>query len=95
MSNVESKVESTAVVERLLHGVGNANGRKVHKLGTNFFIFDGYCSTVQGLLDWFEVDLGFTKLSFIQIDLCLIFWRKECLFTEVLNLSSPPRSYRQ
>ena len=22
--------------------------------------FDGYCSTVQGLLDWFEVDLGFT-----------------------------------
>jgi len=30
---------------------------------------DGYYSTVQGLLDWFEVDLGFTKLSFIQIDL--------------------------
>ena len=27
--------------------------------------FDGYCSTVQGLLDWFEVDLGFTELSFI------------------------------
>jgi len=22
--------------------------------------FDGYCSTVQGFLDWFEVDLGFT-----------------------------------
>jgi len=22
---------------------------------------DGYCSTVQGLLDWFEVDLGFTE----------------------------------
>ena len=33
--------------------------------------FDGYCSTVQGLLDWFEVDLGFTELSFIQIDLCV------------------------
>ena len=30
--------------------------------------FDGYCSTVQGLLDWFEADLGFTNLSFIQID---------------------------
>jgi len=28
---------------------------------------DGYCSTVQGLLDWFEVDLGFTELLFIQI----------------------------
>ena len=26
--------------------------------------FDGYCSTVQGLLDWFEEDLGFTELSF-------------------------------
>ena len=25
------------------------------------FFFDGYCSTVQGLLDWFEVDLGFTR----------------------------------
>jgi len=23
--------------------------------------FGGYCSTVQDLLDWFEVDLGFTK----------------------------------
>ena len=23
--------------------------------------FDGYCSTVQGLLDWFEVNLGFTR----------------------------------
>jgi len=33
--------------------------------------FDGYCSTVQDLLDWFEVDLGFTELSFIQIDLCV------------------------
>ena len=30
----------------------------------------GNCSTVQGLLDWFEVDLGLTKLLFIQIDLC-------------------------
>ena len=35
--------------------------------------FDGYCSTVQGLLDWFEVDLGFTELSFIQIDLCVLY----------------------
>ena len=33
---------------------------------------DGYCSTVQGLLDWFEVDLGFTELSLIQIDLCVV-----------------------
>jgi len=33
---------------------------------------DGYCSTVQGLLDWFEVDLGFTEFLFIQIDLCVM-----------------------
>jgi len=38
----------------------------------NAGFFDGYCSTVQGLLDWFEVDLGFTELSFIQIDLCVV-----------------------
>ena len=25
-------------------------------------VLDGYCSTVQGLLDWFEVDLGFPEL---------------------------------
>jgi len=30
-------------------------------------IYIGYFSTVQGLLDCFEVDLGFTQLSFIQI----------------------------
>jgi len=33
---------------------------------------DGYCSTVQGLLNWFEVDLGFTELLFIQIGLCVM-----------------------
>ena len=49
--------------------------------------FDGYCSTVQGLLDWFEVDLGFTKLSFIQIDLCVL-----CIFVlySRVSLSSCP-----
>jgi len=34
-----------------------------------YTFLDGYCSTVQGLLDWFEVDLGFTKLLLIQIGL--------------------------
>ena len=33
----------------------------------NTFV-DRYCSTVQGVLDWFEVDLGFTELLVIQID---------------------------
>ena len=30
----------------------------------------GYFSTLQGLQDWFEVDLGFHERVFIQIDLC-------------------------
>ena len=45
--------------------------------------FDGYCSTVQGLLNWFEVDLGFTELSFIQIDLCVL-----CVFVLYSSFSS-------
>ena len=35
-------------------------------------LLDGYCSTVQGLLDCFELDLGFTELLFIQIHLCVM-----------------------
>jgi len=48
---------------------------------------DGYCSTVHGLLDWFEVDWGFTKLSFIQIGLCVL-----CVFVRYsrVSLSSFP-----
>ena len=50
-------------------------------------VLDGYCSTVQGLLDWFEVDLGFTELLFIQIDLCVM-----CVFAlySPVSLSSCP-----
>ena len=46
-----------------------------------------YCSTVQGLLDWFEVDLGFTELLLIQIDLCVM-----CVFVlySRVSLSSCP-----
>jgi hypothetical protein len=31
-------------------------------MGTVHSVLNGYCSTVQGLLDWFEVDLGFPEL---------------------------------
>jgi len=55
--------------------------------------FDGYCSTVQGLLDWFEVDLGFTELSFIQIDLCVLDGeqtpRRILNYTAFLQLETP------
>ena len=43
---------------------------------------DGYCSTVQGWLDWTEVDLGFTKLLFIQTDLSVM-----CVFVLYAPLS--------
>ena len=48
---------------------------------------DGYCSTVQGSLDWFEVDLGFTELLFIQIDFCVM-----CVFVlfSPVSLASCP-----
>jgi len=49
------------------------------------FFFDGYCSTVQGLLDWFEVDFGFTELSYIQIDLCVL-----CVFVLYSCVSLSP-----
>jgi len=44
-----------------------------HITSVEFSFLDGYCSTVQGLLDWFESDLGFTELLFIQIDLRVMF----------------------
>ena len=58
----------------------------IHHIRLIFF-FDGYCNTVQGLLDWFEVDLGFTELSFIQINLCVL-----CVFVlySRVSLSSCP-----
>jgi len=49
---------------------------------TSYVFLDGYCSTVQGLLDWFEVGLGFTKLLFIQTDLCVM-----CVFVLYAPLS--------
>ena len=39
---------------------------------TQVSFLDGYYSSVQGLLDWFEVDSEFTELLFIQIDLCVM-----------------------
>jgi len=45
----------------------------------------GYWGTVQGLLDWFEVDLGFTELLFIQIDLCVM-----CVFVLYSPVSLSP-----
>ena len=56
---------------------------------------DGYCSTVQGLLHWFEVDLGFTELLFIQIDLCVMCafgvcrWAKNYLMYDYVTKELP------
>jgi len=58
------------------------------RCGWGYTFLDGYCSTVQGLLDWFEVDLGFTELLFIQIDLCVPLWlRVQCHLTGFARLS--------
>jgi len=48
---------------------------------------DGYCSTVQGLLDWCEVDLGFAELLFIQTDLRVLC---DCVLYSPVSLSSCP-----
>jgi len=47
-----------------------ATHRNLLHLTTSSF-FDGYCSTVQGLLDWFEVDLRFTELLLHHVLYCL------------------------
>ena len=57
---------------------------------------DGYCSTVEGLLDWFEVDLGFTELLFIQIDLCVlcvfVLYSRVSLSQQATHAPCPTRS---
>ena len=54
----------------------------------NFFLI-GTVALYRVLLDWFEVDLGFTELSSIQIDLCIL-----CVFVlySRVSLSSCPFS---
>jgi len=42
------------------------------------------CSTVQGLLDWFEVDLGFTKLCLFRL-ICVL-----CVCMSRSLLPTPP-----
>ena len=37
------------------------------RVSSIFLFFDRYCSTVQGLLDWFEVDLGFTSFCLFRL----------------------------
>jgi len=41
--------------------------------GTHSKVRRSWEHSTQGLLDWFEVDLAFTELLFIQIDLLYIF----------------------
>jgi len=62
-------------------------GMHMHTHRSKPTFVDGYCSTLQGLLDCFEVDLGFTELSFIQMDLCVL-----CVFVlySRVSLSSCP-----
>ena len=62
-----AKIKTTdkhKIIQKNIHN-NNNNNKKSHGVCVvsnveGIFFFDGYCSTVQGLLDWFEVDLGFT-----------------------------------
>jgi len=60
---------------------------------------DGYCSTVQGLLDWFEVDLGFSEFLFRLICvLCVfLFFTPSCSHLVLFGHPTPPppRSWRR
>jgi len=47
----------------------SSESRHKHIYAMTHTFLDGNYSTVQDLLVWFEVDLGFTKLWFIQTDL--------------------------
>jgi len=58
-------------IDESCHTYGGVRDVRHYSLTIHTFL-DGYCSTVQDLLDWFEVDLGFTELLFIQIDLCVV-----------------------
>jgi len=52
--------------------IGCHSHKICHFLSLSHSFLDGYCSSVQSLLDLFEADLGFTKLWFIQTDLCVV-----------------------
>jgi len=60
-----AKIKTTdkhKIIQKNIHNNNNYKSHGVCVLSNveGIFFFDGYCSTVQGLLDWFEVDLGFT-----------------------------------
>jgi len=84
---------------RARHGKDNANDHLVPTCyywanpATTFSqptFLDGYCSTVQGLLDWFEVDIGFPDLiSFKLIQVCVF-----CVFkAKHATTFSPPTDF--
>jgi len=78
-------------VIRVYQSISCDSNQSCHELSpyTDDPFLDGYCSTVQGLLDWFEVDLGFTELLFTQIDLCVM-----CVFIITVHrrpFRQPPR----
>jgi len=59
---------SRRVCTRIWWSLRSASSIRLHRAcqGKSYFL-DGYCATVQGLLDWFEVDLIFTKLRFFRL----------------------------
>jgi len=69
--NLGSRSVVAAVATRKFEQINFKNKKAIDENRSNNAqsrtpMFNGYCTTVQGLLDWFEVDLGFTELSMIQ-----------------------------
>ena len=50
-----------------------------HEVQIRGSFVDGYCSTVQGLLDWFEVDLGFRHGTLFVLNRALLIRCKDLL----------------
>ena len=79
----------------LVHDNSHSPSTEILHRGTlsNAFL-DGPYSTVQGLMDWWEVDLGFIGFTelfffFIQIDLCTVLFSVSSPMSPMLSPCSP------
>ena len=74
VTHTRSYVTYTATNEPRHTYESNSHVTHVNNL-YHIFFFDGYCSTVQGLLDWFEVDLLIQKKVWI---IYITYWNWSC-----------------
>jgi len=81
LKNVWKRTECEEIKEiwnqEFSHILGTRICKKFGKMCGNICtpgcFLDEYGITVQGLLDWYGVDLGFTRPLFIWTDLCVVY----------------------